>query len=97
MVEFLAQSFCLDVLTRQPDYVAYGKFVGSWTSIGVLLLCSGNLFPALLNSSPEFNYLVGPRFGIGDVQDGPVSRYSLDGGLYARVKPLLSIKWCNAH
>ncbi len=55
MVEFLARPFRSDILTRQPDHVAYGELARFRTLIGVLTLRSGNLLPALLESSPEFN------------------------------------------
>jgi hypothetical protein len=92
MVEFLTLSSCSDVLSRQPDHVAYGKLARSCMPIGIILLHSSDLLTALLNSSPEFNELVGTRPRIRHVRDSSVGQNGLNDSLYTGVKILLSIR-----
>ncbi len=95
-VKFLTCLFCLNVVTKQPDHVTYGKLGRFFTLNGVLLLCSSDLLPVLLDCSLEFNKLVGLLLGIKQVWDGSVSWYDLNACHYAGVKPLLSRKQCAA-
>jgi hypothetical protein len=96
MVEFLAWSFRLDVLTRQPDHVTYGELASFCMPIGVLPLRSSDLLPALLNSCPELNKSVSPRLGIRHVRDSSISWKGSEGSLDAWVELFLSIKWPDA-
>jgi hypothetical protein len=54
MVQFLAWSFLSDVHPQQADCITYCKLVRFCMPMGVYLLCSNYLLPALLNSSPEY-------------------------------------------
>ncbi len=76
---------CIGVRIHSFIHVSYGKFAMLCMSMGVLPLCSSDLFLALLVSSPEFNLPLGFLYGIGHVQEKSIARYDLDCAVFAKV------------